>query len=175
MENEIVAALRRIIRAVDLHSRKLYEEYGLTGPQLAVLYHVHRLQGAPASALARAVHLSRPTVTGILDRLSRRGLVERRPDPRDGRSHRVHVTEAGRDMLANAPSLLQHRFRRELAALEDWEQSMILSSLQRMAAMMDAESISAAPVLTTGPVDHDQTAPSVSQPEITDHHSHNQN
>ena len=175
MENEIVAALRRIIRAVDLHSRKLYEQYGLTGPQLAVLHHVDRLQGAPASALARAAHLSRPTITGILDRLSRRGLVERRPDPRDRRSHRVHATEAGREMLANAPSLLQHRFRRELAALEDWEQAMMLSSLQRMAAMMDAESLSAAPVLATGPMGHDDMPPSPVHSEPTDNQSHNRN
>jgi DNA-binding MarR family transcriptional regulator len=152
VENEIVAALRRIIRAVDLHSRQLLDQYGLTGPQLVILQHVERLDGAPASTLARVAHLSRPTVTGILDRLNSRGLVQRAPDPKDRRSYQVSITASGRQVLANAPSLLQDKFRRELASLEDWEQSMILSTLQRIAIMMDAEAIPAAPVLVTGPV-----------------------
>jgi DNA-binding MarR family transcriptional regulator len=160
VENEIVAALRRIIRAVDLHSRQLLDQYGLTGPQLVVLQQVERLDGAPASALARVAHLSRPTVTGILDRLTSRGLVQRSPDPKDRRSYQVSITASGRQVLADAPSLLQDKFRQELASLEDWEQSMILSTLQRIATMMDAEAISAAPVLVTGPVSTADASPS---------------
>jgi hypothetical protein len=45
---------------------------------------------------------------------------------------------------------LQDRFRRELAKLEQWEQTQLLASLQRIASMMDAEEIEAAPVLTPG-------------------------
>lgn len=152
VESEIVAALRRIMRAVDQHSRQLLEEYGLTGPQLIVLQAAARLRGAPPSALAREIHLSRPTVTGILDRLEKRGLVLRSPHPRDRRSFEISVTPSGARMLAAAPSLLQDRFLRELASIEDWERSMMLSTLQRIAAMMDADTISAAPVLMTGPV-----------------------
>ena len=145
MENEIVGALRRIMRAIDVHSHHLLDAYGLTGPQLTVLREAAKISGAPASALARAVHLSRPTVTGILDRLERRGLIRRDPDPRDRRSFSVWVTAAGSQVLSGAPSLLQDRFRRELASLEDWERTQILATLQRIAAMMDAEAILAEP------------------------------
>ncbi len=152
IENEIVAALRRIMRAVDQHSRQLLDGFGLTGPQLLVLQEAARRGDAAASTLARGVHLSRPTVTGILDRLEKRGLVVRSPDPKDRRSHRISVTAAGTRMLEHAPSLLQDRFRLELGSAEEWERTMILATLQRIASMMDAESLAAAPVLVTGPM-----------------------
>lgn len=162
IEDQIVAAIRRIMRAVDLHSRKLAMEHGLTGPQLAVLKAAARL-GAAAStgALARAVHLSSPTVTGILDRLVKRGLVDRARSGYDRRSVTVTVTPAGEALLAAAPSPLQDTVRAELVRLEDWEQTMILANLQRLAAMMDADSIDASPVLESGPLD--ETAPTSSR------------
>ncbi|MCK4661187.1 MAG: winged helix-turn-helix transcriptional regulator [Phycisphaerae bacterium] len=153
MENQIVAAIRRIMRAIDLHSRRLAEEHGLTGPQLATLQAAAYLGEASTGALARAVHLSGPTVTGILDRMAKRGLVERTRNGQDRRSVTVTLTRSGREVLAVAPSLLQDRFRHELAKVEDWEQTMILAMLQRIAAMMDAESLDASPVLVHGPVD----------------------
>ncbi len=153
IENQIVAAIRRIMRAVDLHSRHLAEEHGLTGPQLATLQAAARLGEASTGALARAVHLSGPTVTGILDRLAKRGLVDRARNGQDRRSVTVTLTHSGQEVLAVAPSLLQDRFRRELVRLEEWEQTMILAMLQRIAAMMDAESLDASPVLVPGPVD----------------------
>lgn len=151
-DDEIVAAIRRIVRAIDLHSRRLVDQHGLTGPQLATLRAAERLGGGSIGAVARAVHLSQPTVSGILDRLERRGLAERRRSDRDRRSVTVVVTSAGRHVLARSPSLLQDHFRDQLAQLHDWEQHWILAALQRIAAMMDAEGIEAAPVLETGPL-----------------------
>jgi DNA-binding MarR family transcriptional regulator len=152
IEDQIVAAIRRIMRAVDLHSRQLVEACGLTGPQLAVLREAARLGIASPSALARAVHLSGATVTGIVDRLVKRGLVERARDDRDRRGVIVSVTAPGRELLAGAPSLLQDRFRQELTRLADWERTNVLATLQRIAAMMDAELLDAAPVLVPGAV-----------------------
>ncbi len=147
VEDQIVVAIRRIVRALELHSRRLVEEYGLTGPQLAVLQAAAGMEEPSTTSLARALHLSSPTVTGILDRLAKRGLIERLRDVRDRRSVLVRLTPQGHDMLAAAPSLLQERFRAELSALQDWEQSMILATLQRIAAMMDAEGLDADAVL----------------------------
>ncbi len=150
IEDRIIAALRRIIRAVDLYSRRLVEAYGLTGPQLATLQEAARLDGVSASVLAKAVHISHSTLTGIIDRLERRGMVARVRKGEDRRSVTIRVTEDGAAVLATAPSLLQDRFRNELGKLEEWEQTMMLGMLQRIATMMDAEGIDAAPVLVTG-------------------------
>jgi len=153
VEDEIVAALRRIIRAVDLHSRHLVHEVGLTWPQLAALRAAERLGGCSIGALARALHLGQPTLTGIVQRLERAGCVRRSRHERDGRSVNITITSTGRDLLARAPSLLQDRFHMELARLKDWERFQTLASLQRIAEMMDVESLDASPILVAGPVD----------------------
>jgi DNA-binding MarR family transcriptional regulator len=153
IENQILAAIRRIIRAIDLQSRRLVDEFGLTGPQLVTLEAAAELGPVSAGALAKAVHLSRPTLTGILDRLERRAFITRERDQRDRRSWTVTVTAAGHKILEKTPSLLQDRFRSELAKLEEWEQTLTLGTLQRIASMMEAEELDAAPVLVTGRVE----------------------
>ena len=152
IEDEIVAALRRIIRAVDLHSRHLVDDVGLTWPQLATLRAAQRLGPCAIGVLARAVHLGQATLTGIVQRLQRAGYLERSPHERDRRSVNVAITPAGRRVLEKAPSLLQDRFHRELGKLKDWERFQTLASLQRIAEMMDAETLDASPMLIAGPL-----------------------
>ena len=152
LEEQVIAALRRITRAIDLHSRLLLQKNGLTIPQLAALRAIQRLQPITVGALARDIHLGAATVTGILGRLEKRGLVSRTRGDLDRRSVVIQLTDDGAKLVAEAPSLLQDRFHRELAKLQEWEQTMILATLQRIASMMDAEDIEAAPVLLPGVV-----------------------
>jgi DNA-binding MarR family transcriptional regulator len=151
-EDQIVAAIRQIIRAVDIHSRQLVEVHGLTGPQLAVLQETQRLGPVSQTSLARAVHLSQATVTGILQRLQRRSLVAREPSPEDRRSVIVSITSDGEALLAASPSQLQDRFRDALSSLANWERLQILATMQRVATLMDADTIDAAPHLTPGEI-----------------------
>lgn len=151
MGDQVIVALRRVIRAVDLHSRTLVVTHGLTGPQALVL---KALQNGSLSAgeLASQVSLSQGTVTDILNRLEHRNLITRIRDTKDRRRVLVKATDAGLDILAQSPPLLQERFAQRFCDLEDWEQTQLLSSLQRIAAMMDAEKIDASPVLSSGSV-----------------------
>ena len=55
-------------------------------------------------------------------------------------------------MLEEAPPLLQEQFIEQFGRLEDWEKTQILSSLQRMVAMMEARGLDATPMLATGPM-----------------------
>ena len=145
-------ALRRITRAIDLHSKGLVHEIGLTAPQLATLQAVRRLHPITVGALAKSVHLSQATMTGILNRLEKRGVIERERSGSDRRSVVIKLTNQGEQIIEDAPSLLQDRFRRELLTLQEWEQTQMLSTLQRIASMMDAEDIDASPVLAVGEV-----------------------
>lgn len=152
-DQRVIAALRRIVRAIDLHSRDLERSFGVTGPQLVALQELARLGPVPTGKLARHTHVSHPTMTGILARLEKRGLIARARDESDRRRVTVRVTDAGEALLAAAPSPLQERFRARFERLADWEQTQMLATLQRIAAMMDAESLEAAPVLTVAPPD----------------------
>lgn len=150
LHRDILTSLRRIIRAVDLYSHRLMEGHGLTGPQLAALQELDRSGTLSARDLSRAVQVSQPTVTGILDRLERRQLIARTRSDADRRALEITLTDEGRRVLKDAPPLLQQHFVAELARLETWEQTMILATLQRIAMMMDADKLQAAPLLVTG-------------------------
>jgi len=149
--DQVIVALRRVIRAVDLHSRTLVESHGLTGPQALIL---KGLEGGSLSAgeLASRVNLSQGTVTDILNRLEKRGLIIRIRDTTDRRRVWIQLTADGQTILEQSPPLLQERFAQRFNNLQDWEQTQLLASLQRIAAMMDAEDIDASPVLTSGSV-----------------------
>ncbi len=149
----VMASLRRIIRAIDLHSRALVHEYGLTGPQLVVLKELMESSPETVSRLAKAVSLSQATVTGILDRLERKRMIKRTRDLHDKRKVLVSPTPAAEETLAGAPPLLQEHFTQAFDQLPDWERTQILSSLQRIVALMEADDVDAGPILITGPLD----------------------
>jgi len=152
ISEQILIALRRVIRAVDQHSRKLVQSYGLTGPQALLLTEVVRGKRLPAGELAERVSLSHATVTDIVTRLESRGLVERRRDNQDRRRVLVIPTEDGKRIHRQSVPLLQESFVRHLNELEEWERSQLLASLQRIASMMNAGDLDAAPVLASGDV-----------------------
>ena len=150
-EDEILRALRRITRAIDLHSRRLASRFGLTVPQLVCLRSIAADAGRTPSSLAREVHLSQATVTGILDRLAKQGLVTRERTRADRRMVSLYLTDEAHTLLQEAPSPLQEAFVRRLEALPDENQVMMLTVLRQMVRMMQAEGLDAAPLLTTGP------------------------
>lgn len=150
--DEILIALRRIMRAADLQSKQLVRESGLTAPQLLVMQAIER-EGQPStSVLAKSIVVSQATVTRIIDRLESAGLVRRDKSSRDKRIVNISLTDIGRQKLKNAPEPLQAEFIRKYIELEDWEQHMLRSSLLRIAQMMDAEDLDAAPILQTGEI-----------------------
>ena len=137
----VLSTLRQIIRAIDIHSRYLSKQYGLTGPQLIVISEVGRYGPMMIGDLARRISLSQATVTTILDRLELKELATRERDSRDKRRVYVNITDKARDLLERHPNFLQDAFVRRFNALEDWEQTLILSSIQRLSAMMNAQDL----------------------------------
>ncbi len=150
---QVLVALRRVIRATDLHSKRLSKHAGLTGPpQLLIMRTIRDMGEVTIGTIAENVSLSQATVTTILDRLEHRKLVYRVRSTRDKRKVHAHLTEEGAEILARAPNPLQEDFIQKFQSLAEWEQTMILASLQRVANMMDADDIDASPVLTVGSV-----------------------
>ena len=137
LHEQVLVELRRIVRALDLQSKRL-EKIGLTGSQLQVIRVLSRHDALTANQLSREVSLSQGTVTTVLDRLETKGLICRQRSSEDRRRLVLTLTEAGREVLSRAPSLLRADFVAGFQQLEAWEQTLILSCLQRLAAMMDA-------------------------------------
>lgn len=151
--DEVLTSLRRVIRAIDLHSKQLVKTASVTGPQLRLLQLIRSRGDATASELSDAMSLSQATVTSILDRLEDRGLIERIRSQTDKRKVHPRLTESGNSLLDKAPTALQDSFVRKFDTLPNWEQHMIIASLQRLAELMDAEDIDASPYLDLGSLD----------------------
>ncbi|HEY3644815.1 MAG TPA: MarR family transcriptional regulator [Gammaproteobacteria bacterium] len=142
---DIFMDLRRIMRAMDVHSRKLAGSHGLTGPQMLCLREITSHGSLTTGALARAVALSPATLTGILDRLEARGLVSRERRPEDKRRVLVSLTAMGRQMSQELPSPLQERFSDRMTELSIDDQTAIRMALGSVARMMESD-VDAAPV-----------------------------
>lgn len=153
ISDEVLIALRKIIQAIDLNSKKLVKRVGLTGPQLVILQYISSAKRISVGEVAKNVSLSQGTVTGIIERMEKRDLVTRQRGRQDKRRVMVEVTKTGKKLLASAPPVMQESFLKKFKKIEPWEQTMILSALQRLVFLMDAKSISAAPFLSAAPID----------------------
>ena len=81
--------------------------------------------------------------------------MRREKSDEDRRVINIYLTDKGLERLDNTPPLLQENFTRQFEGLARWEQTLLLSSLQRLAAMMNAEEIDAAPILEVGDLTQD--------------------
>lgn len=139
IEEQLLQALRQIMRGIDLYSRSLAQRFGLTGPQLVCLRAVAAREAMMPSELAKSISLSQATITGIVDRLSARGLVTRERTARDRRVVTVRITDAGRSLVEQAPSPLQERFAERLRELPADRQVALRDALRQVASMMGVD------------------------------------
>jgi len=135
-------ALRRLARALDLHSGRINRDSGLTLPQLIVLTCIRDLGSATGRAIALAADLSPPTVVGILDKLESKGLIVRHRSEEDRRSVHARLTARGADFLDRAPAPMGDGFARGLSALPAPERARMLADLERLVAMTGAPTVS---------------------------------
>ena len=144
--------MRRMGRNLELHSRELERDFGLTVPQLTVLWAVGSSDRVPIGRIADRINLSSATVTNIVDRLEGHGLVSRERSTGDKRQVLIALTADGRALLARGPQPFHECFTRRLAALDAWQQTELLSALQHVVAMMEPDS--------RGPLRFDNSSPS---------------
>ncbi|MEY8881856.1 MarR family winged helix-turn-helix transcriptional regulator [Donghicola sp. XS_ASV15] len=151
--DQSLIALRRILRATELYSRSLAQSAGLTPAQLRVLQITAARDGsATPKELAVQMGVSQATVTTLVDRLVARNYAVRVRSETDRRQTNIILTETGQMAVQTAPDALQQRYVQAFEKLKDWEQAQLLASLERVAAMLNADDIDASPVLTTGEI-----------------------
>ena len=156
--DEVLVALRQIIHATDLHSKRVARESGLTIPQIVILQSVEELGEVTTSQISRRVSLSQGTVTSILDRLEERGLIERYRSTKDRRVVHTRLTKAGIAALGNAPALLHDHFLEQFSNLSERRQREIVRVLRKVAEMMGVADMDVAPLLEVGPIDKSSNA-----------------
>ncbi len=149
---KILQNLRKIIRSVDIHSRKLSMQHDITAPQLITLLAIAEHGPLTIASISKEVHLSASTLVGIIDRLEAKKYVERKRSEEDRRQVLIYVTKLGNKFVTQAPSPLQETLAAALSELTPLEQSTISLSLQRIVELMEAKELDAAPILETGAI-----------------------
>ncbi|GFE13214.1 hypothetical protein Sgleb_12610 [Streptomyces glebosus] len=110
---EGLGSLTFMVRKVWLNMRSAIaaelKVFGLSTPQYATLLMAEAQPGMSAADVAREVASTRQAANEMLSSLELEGLIERRPNPTDRRSHQIHVTESGRARLAEARIAVDRR------------------------------------------------------------------
>ncbi|MGF1534441.1 MAG: MarR family winged helix-turn-helix transcriptional regulator [Bernardetiaceae bacterium] len=148
---EILINLRRIIRAVNLEGKRIEKKYGLSIPQLLCLHFLKDQEDfrATHSAIKDYLQLNASTVTGIVDRLEKRGLVARLPvHPQDRRINYIVLTKGGQDLIAVIPELLHDQLCTRLNKAEDKKIQELRDAFRVIIGFLEIENMDAAPILT---------------------------
>jgi DNA-binding MarR family transcriptional regulator len=135
--SELCDSLRSISHSMEIHSRRLHKQAGVTAPQLSILLALAQESPSPLSKLSQKVHLSAATTSVTTAKLVANGLIAREQGAGDRRQVLLYLTDKGKNVLAvgHSPlpdSLIAH-FNN---GMPDWEKHMLLSALQKLAQMM---------------------------------------
>jgi DNA-binding MarR family transcriptional regulator len=133
---QIMMRLRQIVQEMARHSKHLQEKYKITLPQLICLKEVSNHGPIAIGALCKIVFISNSSVTGIIDRLEKRKLVQRDRISKDRRQVHVEITDVGQQFLKEAPTPLHHRFVEKLESMQHNDISMILWGLELLVDML---------------------------------------
>lgn len=139
----IVQGLRRIVKALHSYSQDVYRQYGLTAPQLWALKTLQRDGQISAGDLARALAVHQSSVSILIDRLEKRGLVHRVRARGDGRFVLIELTKRGQALSTMAPEPAQGRLLHGLREMSRGEVNQIRRAVERLVKVMEAESTAA--------------------------------
>lgn len=132
-------SLRRIVKALHDYSTQVERQFGLTGPQLWALWELNRAGTLSLKDLALRMHLEPSTVTGVVDRLQKRGLLLRVPDTKDRRRVVLSLTAEGNQLLKGAPHPAQGQLLHALHAMDLEAVAHLDRMLKQLASDMEMD------------------------------------
>jgi DNA-binding MarR family transcriptional regulator len=139
----IVTGLRRIVRALELYSQDVRRSFGLTGPQLWALKTLERTGPLTAGDLATELLVQQSSLSLLIRRLERRGLVRRARLKDDRRFVRIELTEKAIPICRSAPAPTQGRLRHGLERMSRARLARIRQSVEDLTGAMEAEDVEA--------------------------------
>jgi MarR family transcriptional regulator, organic hydroperoxide resistance regulator len=140
---DVVRNLRRLFRAIHEYSKAVLAESGLSGPQVWALSLLAARPGLSAGELAENMFVHPSTLTGIVERLVRKGLISRTVDEKDKRGVRLAVTRSGLRLLKQTPPPVQVGLTRALSALPPRRLRELSRSLERIARETEVDRVKA--------------------------------
>jgi DNA-binding MarR family transcriptional regulator len=142
---QVIFLIRKLMQSGAYYTKELNKKYNVSAPQIACMLAL--LEGGPLalSQIAKKIMVNSSTLTGIIDRLEKKGLVARTRTSQDRRVITIELTRAGRDLAENAPPPIQMKIVEGLKRLDEEEREQILQALSKLAEMIDSQDLGPAP------------------------------
>ena len=147
---EILRNIRKILRSLNLESKKIQRDYGVSIPQLMCLDYLGTLENyrSTQGEIARYLNLNSSTMSGIIDRLETKGFVARLPNPEDKRTIFIAITSKGSRLLESSPQLLHNKLSQKLEKLPPEKINEINDALLILVKSLNIEELPASPLMT---------------------------
>ncbi|QGY43290.1 MarR family transcriptional regulator [Maribellus comscasis] len=147
---EILIKIRKIVRSINLESKKIQKEYGVSIPQILSLNYLNESENYQTTQgdLRKFLHLNSSTTSGIINRLENKGLVARLPKSGDKRVVTIALTSKGEKLLKQIPSLLHLQLSNKLQTLDENTLKNVEGTLELLVNLLEIEQIEASPMLT---------------------------
>ena len=149
---EVLIKLRKILRSVNLESKRIEKDFGVSIPQLLVLQFLESSQEyrSTASKIKEYINLNASTVTGILQRLEQKGYLIKQASNQDKRSSHIVLTAKGAEFLQHAPTTQQELLTQKLQGLSNEQMEELERNIDLLIQIMDLKDMEAGAVLMPG-------------------------
>lgn len=135
---ELIRLVNATARMLEVIADHRLQEKGLSVPRLRLLLWLHAAEhhgnkdGLSPSRLSEFQHISKNTVSSLLDSLEKQGLVERTLNRADKRKFNIRITRAGRDLMRKTLPAHSANLTRAFAGLNIEEQNDLLKLLRKL-------------------------------------------
>lgn len=138
---QIIFSIRRLIQASELYTKELNRKYQISAAQLNCILTLYEYGPLPPSKIADHMMVKSSTVTGVVDRLEKKGIAERMRNSPDRRVINIQLTETGKKLAENAPPPIQQKIIDGLKQTDKNKVEQIVSSLNMLTSMLDVQDL----------------------------------
>ena len=138
---QIVFSIRRLIQASELYTKELNKKYQVSTAQLNCILTLYEYGPLPPSQIAKHMMVKSSTVTGVVDRLEKKGIAERMRNSPDRRVINIQLTKAGQKLAENAPPPIQQKIIDGLKQTDKNKVEQIVNSLNMLTSMLDVQDL----------------------------------
>lgn len=124
--------MHELSRIISVHFDRAMDEHDLTHSQWWALMHVYEHEGATQSELAQVMQLGRASAGSVIERLEKKGWLERRADPRDNRVRRLYLRDAAVPIFKLMNEEGKRVFRTWMAGVDAAAEAGVLKTLRQI-------------------------------------------
>ena len=138
---EFVGLVRRLIRAVYLESQRNSKQFGLTSPQSGVLRSLFNKGSMSSAELSRTTYVTPSNITGIIDRLEKKGLVERIRVTGDRRIVLITLTSKGEALSKTLPDPIEEKIISQVTDMEMEHIHILNKAMNRLIDQIESKEL----------------------------------